>query len=150
VSLQNKESNQMKIQRTNLKALLAASTLVVLAGCASPAFDAENENAARNRGAAGGALVGATLGALTGDAGLAAKGAVAGGVAGGVSGSLKDLDDSRESDRTQILADGVSQDNRSDAEKRVAELEAEIRIRELEQKIADMENEKTELNSEDS
>ncbi len=140
----------MKIQRTNLKALLAASTLVVLAGCASPAFDAENENAARNRGAAGGALVGATLGALTGDASLAAKGAVAGGVAGGVSGSMKDLDDSRESDRTQILADGVSQDHRSDTEKRVAELEAEIRIRELEQKIADMENEKAELNSEDS
>lgn len=122
------------------KATLAAATLVILTGCASPAFDQENENAARNRGAAGGALLGATMGALTGDAKLAAQGAALGGVAGGVSGSMKDLDDSRSADKNQVLADGMSQDNRSDAEKRVAELEAEIRIKELEQKIADMES----------
>ncbi|MFA0438902.1 hypothetical protein BCU70_12115 [Vibrio sp. 10N.286.49.C2] len=123
------------------KAALVTATLMVLAGCASPAFDSDNENAARNRGAAGGVLLGATMGALTGDAGLAAKGAVAGGVAGGVAGSMKDLDDSRSSSDTQVLADSVSQDHRSDAEKRVAELEAEIRIRELEEQLAEAEKE---------
>lgn len=88
------------------------TTLLIATGCASPAFDAENEHAARNRGAAG-----------------------------GVSGSMKDLQDSRESDRNQVLADGVSQDTRIDAEHRVAELEAEIKLIELEQKLADMETE---------
>ena len=120
------------------KVTLVTIALMVTAGCASPAFDSDNENAARNRGAAGGALLGATLGAATGDVGLAAKGAAVGGVAGGVAGSMKDLDDFREGERNQVLSDGISQDNRSDAEKKLAELEAEIKIRELEQKLADM------------
>ncbi|MGV2989396.1 glycine zipper family protein [Vibrio sp. E150_011] len=132
------------------KAALVTATLMVLAGCASPAFDSDNENAARNRGAAGGVLLGATVGALTGDAGLAAKTAVAGGVAGGVAGSMKDLDDSRSSSDTKVLADGVSQDHRSDAEKRVAELEAEIRIRELEEQLAEAEKENKANNDKNS
>lgn len=134
----------MNVNKTAMKGLFATTALILLAGCSSPSFDAENENAARNRGAAGGALLGATLGVLTGEPELAIKGAVAGGVAGGVAGSAKDLDDSRGADRNQVLADGISQDNRSDAEKRLAELEAEIRIKELEQKIADMEDHKDE------
>jgi predicted lipid-binding transport protein (Tim44 family) len=117
------------------------SVLLIATGCASPAFDAENENAARNRGAVGGALIGATMGALMGGATLAVQGAALGGVAGGVSGSMKDLQDSREADPNQVLADGVSQDTRSDAERRVAELEAEIKLLKLEQQLADMETE---------
>jgi hypothetical protein len=129
----------MALLNNRLKSTLLVATIVAMAGCSSPAFDTENENAARNRGAAGGALLGATMGALTGDAGLAVKGAALGGVAGGVSGSMQDLNDSRQGERNQVMADGISQDHRSDAEKRLAELEAEIRIRELEQKLADME-----------
>ncbi|OCH48867.1 hypothetical protein [Aliivibrio fischeri] len=121
-----------------VKAVLIASTFVVT-GCASPAMDADNENAARNRGA-----VGATLGAVTGDARLAVKGAAVGGVAG----SMKDLEDSRNSKDVQVLADGHSQDNRSDAEKRLAELEAEIKIRELEQQLADLEEQNNQDNEE--
>ena len=135
----------MLFLNNKVKAVLIASTFVVT-GCASPAMDADNENAARNRGAVGGALVGATLGALTGDARLAAKGAAVGGVTGGVAGSMKDLEDSRNSKNTQVLADGHSQDNRSDAEKRLAELEAEIKIRELEQQVADLEEQNTQDN----
>ncbi len=120
-----------------------------ITGCSSPALDAENENAARNRGATG-ALVGATLGALTGDAKLAAQGAAIGGVTGGVAGSMKDLDDSRQSENTQVLADGMSQDNRSDAEKRVAELEAEIRIRELGKVLADTQEQDKQTTDQDS
>ena len=141
----------MTLTIKHTKAAMVTATLMVLAGCASPAFDSDNENAARNRGAAGGVLLGATMGALTGDAGLAAKGAVAGGVAGGVAGSMKDLDDSRSTNDTQILADGVSQDHRSDAEKRVAELEAEIRIKELEAQLAENDsNNTTSQNKNDS
>ncbi|WP_422398538.1 glycine zipper family protein [Vibrio breoganii] len=123
--------------------LLLIASLFTVTGCASnEAMDAENKNAGRNRGAIGGALLGATAGALTGDASLAAKGAVAGGVAGGVAGSMKDVDDARSKDRTEIQADGLKQDNRSDAEKRLAELEAEVKIKELEAKLADMEEQK--------
>ncbi|MFA1561340.1 hypothetical protein [Aliivibrio fischeri] len=125
-----------------VKAVLIASTFVVT-GCASPAMDADNENAARNRGA-----VGATLGAVTGDARLAVKSAAVGGVTGGVAGSMKDLEDSRNSKDVQVLADGHSQDNRSDAEKRLAELEAEIKIRELEQQLADLEEQNNQDNEE--
>lgn len=138
LSPQNRESLFMSFLNNKVKAVLIASTFVVT-GCASPAMDADNENAARNRGAVGGALVGATLGAVTGDARLAVKGAAVGGVTGGVAGSMKDLEDSRNSKDVQVLADGHSQDNRSDAEKRLAELEAEIKIRELEQQLADLE-----------
>ncbi|CCN35854.1 conserved hypothetical protein [Vibrio nigripulchritudo SO65] len=134
----------MKKSRTLIKSALIGLTLISLAGCASPEFDSDNENAARNRGAAGGALLGATAGLLLGSPELAAKGAIAGGVAGGVSGSMKDLDDSRSADRNQVMADGVSQDNRSDAEKRAAELEAELRILELEKQLAELKGEKTE------
>jgi hypothetical protein len=62
----------------------------------------------RRKGAAGGAVLGLTLGALAGDASLAAKGAAAGAVAGGVSGSLYDYDQSRQDDRTQMLADSIA------------------------------------------
>ncbi|BDU36228.1 MULTISPECIES: hypothetical protein [Vibrio] len=134
----------MKKSRTLIKSALIGLTLISLAGCASPEFDSDNENAARNRGAAGGALLGATAGLLLGSPELAAKGAIAGGVAGGVSGSMKDLDDSRSADRNQVMADGVSQDTRSDAEKRAAELEAELRILELEKQLAELKGEKTE------
>lgn len=129
----------MTFSKSQLKSLFAISTLALLAGCSSPAFDSENENSARNRGAAGGALLGATMGVLTGEPELAVKGAVAGGVAGGVAGSMKDFEDSRETNRTEILADGIKQDNRSEAEMRADELEAQIRIKELEQKLAEME-----------
>ncbi|GEA61884.1 glycine zipper domain-containing protein [Vibrio comitans] len=125
--------------KSSLMKMSSVLSIAMLVGCSSPAFDAENENAARNRGAAGGALVGATLGALTGEPELAVMGAVAGGVTGGVAGSMKDLEDSRSADRNEVLADGISQDNRSDAEKRLAELEAEIRIKELEAKLAEYE-----------
>ncbi|CCN46382.1 conserved hypothetical protein [Vibrio nigripulchritudo MADA3029] len=134
----------MKKSRTLIKSALIGLALISLAGCASPEFDSDNENAARNRGAAGGALLGATAGLLLGSPELAAKGAIAGGVAGGVSGSMKDLDDSRSADRNQVMADGVSQDTRSDAEKRAAELEAELRILELEKQLAELKGEKTE------
>ncbi|BCL68738.1 hypothetical protein TUMSATVNIG1_06780 [Vibrio nigripulchritudo] len=134
----------MKKSRTLIKSALIGLTLISLAGCASPEFDSDNENAARNRGAAGGALLGATAGLLLGSPELAAKGAIAGGVAGGVSGSMKDLDDSRSADRNQVMADGVSQDTRSDAEKRAAELEAELRILELEKQLAELKGESTE------
>lgn len=126
----------MKIRSKSTLLLLLAS-LFTVTGCASnDALDAENKNASRNRGAVGGALLGATAGALTGDASLAAKGAAAGAVAG----SMKDVDDARQTERSEIQADGLSQDNRSDAEKRVAELEAEIKIKELEAKLAEMES----------
>ncbi|EGU60407.1 hypothetical protein VINI7043_02020 [Vibrio nigripulchritudo ATCC 27043] len=134
----------MKKSRTLIKSALIGLTLISLAGCASPEFDSDNENAARNRGAAGGALLGATAGLLLGSPELAAKGAIAGGVAGGVNGSMKDLDDSRSADRNQVMADGVSQDTRSDAEKRAAELEAELRILELEKQLAELKGESTE------
>ncbi|MFA0124919.1 glycine zipper family protein, partial [Vibrio sp. 10N.261.48.A2] len=39
-------------------------------------------------------------------------------------------------------ADGLAQDNRTDAEKRVAEVEAEIKLIELEQQLADLKEEK--------
>ena len=132
----------MTYLNNKIKAIILTAAFVVT-GCSSTGMDADNENAARNRGAAGGALVGATLGALTGEPSLAVKGAVAGGVTGGVAGSMKDLDDSRQSKNTQVLADGHSQDNRSDAEKRVAELEAEIRIMELEQQLAEAKEKET-------
>ncbi|GLQ74944.1 glycine zipper family protein [Vibrio penaeicida] len=121
-----------------LKTVLIGITLVGLTGCASPEFSADDENAARNRGTVGGALLGATAGLLLGSPELAAKGAIAGGVAGGVSGSMKDLEDSRSADRNQVMADGVSQDTRSDAERRAAELEAELRIIELEKQLNEM------------
>lgn len=139
----------MSLLNNKLKTMLISVALFIT-GCSSPALDAENENAARNRGAVGGALVGATLGALTGDAKLAAQGAAIGGVTGGVAGSMKDLDDSRQSENTQVLADGMSQDNRSDAEKRVAELEAEIRIRELEKQLADTQEQDKQTTDQDS
>lgn len=128
----------MKPVKNTLKLTLATASLVLIAGCSSPTFDAENENANRNRGAAGGALLGATMGVLVGEPDLAVKGAVAGGVAGGVAGSMKDLEDARQTQRTDTIAEGLKQDNRSDAERRAAELEAEIRIRELEQQLAEM------------
>ncbi|MDL5026366.1 glycine zipper domain-containing protein [Vibrio sp. BS-M-Sm-2] len=139
----------MSLLNNKLKAMLISVALFIT-GCSSPALDTENENAARNRGAVGGALVGATLGALTGDAKLAAQGAAIGGVTGGVAGSMKDLDDSRQSENNQVLADGMSQDNRSDAEKRVAELEAEIRIRELEKQLADTQEQDKQTTDQDS
>ncbi|MFA0173333.1 glycine zipper domain-containing protein, partial [Vibrio splendidus] len=120
------------------KPFLLATLIVTLSGCSSPAMDNENENAARNRGAVGGALLGATAGALTGDASLAVKGAALGGVTGGVAGSMKDTDDARNAQRTQVTADGLAKDNRTDAEKRVAEVEAEIKLIELEQQLADL------------
>ena len=139
----------MTYLNNTIKAIIIAAALVVT-GCSSPALDADNENAARNRGAAGGALMGATLGALTGEPSLAVKGAVAGGVTGGVAGSMKDIDDSRQSDNTKVLAEGHSQDNRSDAEKRVAELEAELRIKELEQQLAEANEKDTQTNEDKS
>lgn len=51
---------------------------------------------------------------------------------------MKDLEDSRSADRNQVMADGVSQDTRSDAERRAAELEAELRIIELEKQLNEM------------
>ena len=39
------------------KPFLLTTLIVTLSGCASPAMDNENENAARNRGAVGGALL---------------------------------------------------------------------------------------------
>ena len=87
-------------------------------------------------------MLGATAGALTGDASLAVKGAALGGVTGGVAGSMKDTDDARNAQRTQVTADGLAQDNRTDAEKRVAEVEAEIKLIELEQQLAELNEEK--------
>ena len=41
-----------------------------------------------------------------------------------------------------MTADGLAQDNRTDAEKRVAEVEAEIKLIELEQQLAELNEEK--------
>ena len=75
---------------------------------------------------------------LTGDASLAVKGAAAGGVTGGVAGTMKDTEEARESKRNAVLSEGVSQDHRSETEKRVAEAEAEIKLIELERQLAEM------------
>ena len=129
---------------TFTKPILLAALVVTLSGCVSPAMGNENENAARNRDAVGGALLGATAGALTVDASLAVKGAALGGVTGGFAGSMKDTDDARNAQRTQVTADGLSQDNRTDAERRVAEVEAEIKLIELEQQLAELKEGKEE------
>ena len=121
------------------KVIIVGSVIAITAGCAST--DPNNENAYRNRGAVGGAVLGATAGALAGDASLAAKGAAAGAVAGGVAGSMQDLNNHHETQRTQVLADGFSGGQKSQAEKRAAELEAEIRIYELEKQLAELKGE---------
>jgi|GEM_PF-2939572 len=125
-------------RRSMKSAALITVLSLSLGGCASPAFDNENENAMRNKGAAGGALLGATAGLLTGEPDLIVKGAIAGGVAGGVGGTMKDTEDARHAERNHVLAEGAKQDNRTEAEKRAADLEAELRIMELEKQIAEM------------
>ncbi len=69
----------------------------------------------RRKGVRGGALVGVTLGALTGDASFAVKGAVAGAVVGGVSGDMYDYDQSRQDDRTMMIAGAVAGSKSGDA-----------------------------------
>ena len=100
----------MNIQRRTSPAaatLLAATAFLLptylLAGCQADGED----NEGMRRGAASGALLGLTLGALTGDAELAARGAIVGGVAGGTAGSMADLENKRETQRTEIMADAI-------------------------------------------
>ncbi len=82
-------------------------TIVLAAGTVA-AQEESKKNTGRRKGAKGGAIVGLTLGALTGDAKIAVAGAAAGAVAGGVSGDFYDYDQSRQDDRTQMLADGIA------------------------------------------
>lgn len=88
-------------------ALAAAISLPLLVGCVTPGED--DPNALTKQGAAGGALLGLTLGALTGDAELAVQGAVAGGVAGGVAGASADIQNNRESMRSNSRDDAIAQ-----------------------------------------
>jgi len=66
------------------------------------------ENEGRRKGVRVGAITGLALGALTGDAELAVKGAAAGAVVGGASGVMYDYDQSRQDDRTQLMADAIA------------------------------------------
>ena len=137
--------------KSNSLKALAIVMAIFATGCASnKATDGEeeNRNAARNRGAIGGALIAVTAGALTGSPEVAEKAGTMGAVAGGVSGSMKDTAEARETERTEILAESLDKDTRSESEKRVAELEAEIRIKELEQQIAEMEQQEQATDSE--
>jgi len=95
------------MKKSPVKTLFTVAALsFFLTGCSS--IEHDDKHAATKAGAIGGALIGLTLGALTGDANLAAKGAVAGGVAGGVAGSSVDLENSRESKRSNNRDEAIS------------------------------------------
>ena len=80
--------------------------VVMLAGCANTP---EGEAARRGAGygAAGGALVGLAMGAATGNSRIAAAGAVAGAAAGAGAGAMYEYGQSREDNRTKMLADSI-------------------------------------------
>ena len=89
--------------------------LMASLGSAQEEQSKKEKRQGRRKGATGGAIVGLTLGALAGDAGLAVKGAAAGAVVGGVSGSMYDYDQSRQDDRTMVLAGAIGGSNSGDA-----------------------------------
>ncbi|MFV2072003.1 MAG: glycine zipper domain-containing protein, partial [Thermoanaerobaculales bacterium] len=95
-----------RIARTML--VVVVVVLTVALGSAQEDQTKKEKRKGRRKGATGGAIVGLALGALTGDASLAVKGAAAGAVVGGVSGSWYDYDQSRQDDRTLMMADAIA------------------------------------------
>ncbi|MEH6451764.1 MAG: hypothetical protein V7782_01870 [Psychromonas sp.] len=67
------------------------------------------------------------------------QGAAIGGIAGGVGGAMEDTESARENNRNQVLAESIARDNRSDAELRVAEIEAEIKLMKLQCQLPELE-----------
>ncbi len=92
------------------RTILVVMVIILTAGLGSAQEDEtrKEKRQGRRKGAKGGALVGLTLGALAGDASWAVKGAVAGGVVGGVSGDMYDYDQTRQDDRTLMMADAIA------------------------------------------
>ncbi len=105
---------------TFTKPFLLATLIVTLSGCASPATDNENgcKRVIVNTRLV--VLLGATAGALTGTANLAVKECSVRRCDWWCCGFYEDTDDARNAQRTQSDGRRFSQDNRTDAEKRVA------------------------------
>ena len=92
------------------RTMLVVFVVVLMAALGSAQEDQtrKEKRQGRRKGATGGAVVGLALGALAGDAELALKGAAAGAVVGGVSGAMYDYDQSRQDDRTMMMADAIA------------------------------------------
>ena len=95
--------------------VLLVVVLTAALGLAQEEQTKKEKRKGRRKGATGGAVVGLALGALAGDAGLAVKGAAAGAVVGGVTGDMYDYDQSRQDDRTMMLAGAIGGSNSGDA-----------------------------------
>jgi len=94
------------MKRISIAIIIIGFSFSLLAGCGGTK-EAEDARRGAKYGAAGGALLGLTMGALTGDAKLAAAGAVTGAAVGGASGAMYEYDQSREDNRTKMMADAI-------------------------------------------
>ena len=88
---------------------MLVSTVLILAPAASWAEDTEQPGKRGARwGAKGGAALGLVLGAATGDAKMAAAGAAVGAASGAAAGAMYEYDQSKQDDRTQMMADAIA------------------------------------------
>ncbi|NOR58152.1 MAG: hypothetical protein GQ474_06490 [Sulfurimonas sp.] len=81
--------------------------LLLATGCATKG-ETESVKRGAKVGAIGGGVMGLALGAMTGDARIAVAGAAMGAAAGGAGGAMHELQDTRESQRNQIMADAIA------------------------------------------
>ena len=99
------------MSRRYTKIVLAASLVALLsAGCATKQ-ETESVKRGATYGAITGGLMGLAMGALTGDSDMALAGAVSGATMGAATGAMHELKDTRETQRTQILADAIAGKN---------------------------------------
>jgi len=109
----SEEKMMTRTARTML--VFVALILTAALGSAQEEQSRKEKRKGRRKGATGGAIVGLTLGAVTGDAKLAVAGAAVGGVVGGVSGDMYDYDQSRQDDRTMMIAGAIGGSQSGDA-----------------------------------
>jgi len=91
-----------------ISAMIMIALLVT--GCATKQEE-ESVSRGAKAGAAGGALLGLAMGAMTGDARMAAAGMAVGAGVGAGAGAMHELENTRKTQRTQIMADAIAGKN---------------------------------------
>ena len=92
--------------------IISATIMIALlvTGCATKQED-ESVSRGAKVGAGGGALLGLAMGAMTGDARIAAAGMAVGAGVGAGAGAMHELENTRKTQRTQIMADAIAGKN---------------------------------------
>ena len=103
---------QIRERGTNVNkigvSILAAIVAVSVAAISRAEQDEQPGKRGARWGAKGGAGIGLVLGAVTGDAKLAAAGAAVGAATGAAAGAMYEYDQSKQDDRTQMMADAIA------------------------------------------